>query len=263
MKVLGIELTNKCNARCKFCINSKFAKYGDMSDEILDKVLTDAQEFDLETICINNIGESFLCENIIKKIKRIRDTFPNTLIRVFSNGSFLTDEILEQLKELKVSLNISLNSSSPDGRKERMGLNDFDKVKKMIDKGIEIGAITNVTFVDLYPLEQNLKVFSSEKERFLKFYPQPLGQIIPYANFAGDTYTTQKPKKYCNRAIRELVILFDGTVTLCCMSALKTDFGNVKDKTLKEIWTSKQRQDYKLFAEKGEPFGVCLDCTGA
>lgn len=255
MKTLAIELTNRCNAKCEFCINRRFKEFGDMSDEIFNKVLKDAKEFELELICLNNIGEPFLCINLIDRIKKIREIFPKTKIIMFSNGSFLSTQALKYLKELNVTLNISLNSVNSEGRK-RMGLDDFEKVKKLIDKGIKMKAIERVTFVE--------KAASSAEEikAFWKLFPKN-GQVIPYANYAGSLFDTFKPKYNCNRAIRELAVLFDGTVTLCCMTSLKVNFGNIKNKTLKEIWNSKERQDYKIATEKGELFGVCSNCTGA
>ena len=266
MKSLAIELTNKCNATCDFCINSRFNKKLDMSDEILDKVLKDAKEFDLEFIFLNNIGESFLCEDIIDKLKKVRTAFPKTRIITFSNGSLLTNQILKEIKKLDITLNISLNSASPEGRLERMGLNDFTRVKKLIDKGIKMKVIKRVTFVEQSPLIPHpaLKINSPKNEvnEFWKLYPKN-GQVIPYANFAGSLFDTFNPKQGCRRAMREMAVLADGTVTLCCMTALKVSFGNIKEKTLKEIWESKERQDYKIAAERGETFGICSNCTGA
>ena len=89
------------------------------------------------------------------------------------------------------------------------------------------------------------------------------GQIIPFANWAGSLFDTFKPLRNCHRTKQEMAVLFDGTVTLCCMTSLLVNFGNILDKSLKEIWNSKERQDYKNAAEKGELFGVCSNCTGA
>jgi len=254
MKTLAIELTNKCNAKCEFCINKRFKKFGVMSDKIFNKVLKDAKKFDLEVIVLNNIGEPFLCKDLIKRIKRIRKAFPKVKIVMFSNGSLLTIDALKTLKELNVCLSISLNSANAEGRR-RMGLDDFDRVKEMIDKGIEMKAIEKVTFV-------RKGATLEEESAFRKLYPKN-HQVILYANYAGSLFDTFNPKHYCNRAMRELAVLFDGTVTLCCMTSLRVNFGNIKNKTLKQIWESKERQAYKLSAEKGELFGVCSNCTGA
>ena len=102
-----------------------------------------------------------------------------------------------------------------------------------------------------------------EIDDFWKLYPRPIGQVIPFANWAGSLFDTFNPKYGCERAKRELTVLFDGTVSLCCMTSLKVNLGNVQYFTLKEIWNSKARQDYKIATEKGELFGVCSNCTGA
>jgi radical SAM protein with 4Fe4S-binding SPASM domain len=255
MKTLAIELTNRCNAKCEFCINRKFKKFGDMSDEIFNKVIKDAKEFDLEVIVLNNIGEPFLRKDLLEKISIIRQNFPNVKIVMFSNGSLLTIKALKELKRLRVIFCVSLNSSNSEMRK-RMGLNDYEKVKKIIKTGLRMKAIQKVTMVQkaaktVFELEEFSRLFGTN------------GQIIPFANWAGSMFDTFTPKYSCDRAKRELAVLFDGTVSLCCMTSLNVNFGNIKDKTLKEIWESKERQDYKKAAEKGELFGVCSNCTGA
>jgi radical SAM protein with 4Fe4S-binding SPASM domain len=137
-----------------------------------------------------------------------------------------------------------------------MGLNDFERVKKLIKTGLKMKAIQKVTCV------QKAAKTVNELEEFSKMFGAN-GQIIPFANWAGSMFDTFTPKYSCDRAKRELAVLYDGTVSLCCMTSLKVNFGNIKDKTLKEIWNSKERQDYKQAAEKGELFGVCSNCTGA
>jgi radical SAM protein with 4Fe4S-binding SPASM domain len=255
MKTLAIELTNRCNAKCEFCINRKFEKFGDMSDEIFNKVIRDAKEFDLKLIVLNNIGEPFLRKDLLTKIKIIRENFPEVKIVMFSNGNLLTIKALKELKRLKVIFCVSLNASSSEGRK-RMGLNDYERVKKLIKTGLKMKAISKVTFVEKaaktqFELEEFSRIFGTD------------GQVIPFANWAGSMFDTFNPKYACDRAKHELTVLFDGTVSLCCMTSLKVNFGNIQYFTLKEIWNSKERQDYKQAAEKGELFGVCSNCTGA
>lgn len=253
---LAIELTNRCNAKCPFCINKRFKKFGDMSDEIFDKLLRDMQELEIDNIILNNIGEPFLRVDIIDKIKKIREVFPETKIVMFSNGSLLTIKILEELKKLKIVLCVSLNSYNSESRKI-MALNDFEKTKKLIDLGLKMKVIHRVTFVEIAAKSKE------DIDKFFNLYPKPIGQILPYANWAGVLFDTFEPKHGCYRAKNELTVLFDGIVSLCCMTSLKVNFGNIKDKSLKVIWESKERQDYKITAEKGELFGVCSNCTGA
>jgi MoaA/NifB/PqqE/SkfB family radical SAM enzyme len=173
-----------------------------MSDEVFNKVLKDAKEFELDNIVLNNIGEPFLCVNLMDRIKKIRENFPKVKIVMFSNGSLLTIKALKELKELKVVFCVSLNSVNAEGRK-RMGLNDFARVKKIIDKGIKMKAIHRVTFVE-NPLAR-----ANEIAEFIKLFPKH-GQVIPFANWAGSMFDTFNPKYNCDRAKRELTVLFDG-----------------------------------------------------
>lgn len=62
-------------------------------------------------------GEPFLREDMVDILKLLRSMFPTTPIEITTSGSYLTHNIISEIKKLcPIELNISLNSSSPRGR---------------------------------------------------------------------------------------------------------------------------------------------------
>ncbi|MGC4067700.1 MAG: hypothetical protein QM784_24235 [Polyangiaceae bacterium] len=50
-RLLAIETTNHCNAKCVFCPNNALARdKGPMKDDVFDKIVDDCKQFPLEAV---------------------------------------------------------------------------------------------------------------------------------------------------------------------------------------------------------------------
>ena len=261
LKVLQIETTNLCNSQCEFCIHKDLhkmgVKFGTMSDKLFDKVLKDALEFsELEVIVPMLLGEPLLDKKIILRMKKINKMLPGIKIKLFTNCSLLTPEIVKKLQKIdNLTMNFSLNGINKETRKELMGLDDFSKCADMIDLYVQSGRKHIVTIV------QNPEVSKEEVLEFAKSKPDWDIGIIPYKNWSGDKFNATR-QTHCHRAIAQMPIMWDGKVNLCCMEYGKVIFGDVNKQSLKEIWESKYRQMYCNAHFKGEYLkGVCANCT--
>lgn len=71
-------------------------------------------------------GEPFFRSDMVDILKYLRGKFPSTVIEITTSGVLLTREIVEELKKLQpLEINISLNSSSIEGRKLLFGGRDL------------------------------------------------------------------------------------------------------------------------------------------
>lgn len=101
MERVIIELNSKCNRQCWFCTNSllEVPKNIDMSDEVFDKIIDELAEIDYaQDICLSFFNEPLLCTKIIERIKTMREKLPKSYIYLFSNGDYLTRDILDLLE---------------------------------------------------------------------------------------------------------------------------------------------------------------------
>lgn len=259
MKVLQIEVTNFCNGKCIFCVNSKLKNKGTMSMKLFRKILIDAQEMeDLEQIIPMLTGEPFMDKKFLKRLKLINKIHPTKIIKVFTNGSFLRPEVIESLSEIKnLKMYFSINGACKETRKRIMGLDDYEHVIKMILLYEKTGKPFRTTIVSYPSIKQR------EIDEFSKIWDKN-ALIISYKNFAGKLFN-YKPKTGCNRAINHMTVLFDGRVNLCCMDAFgEMIFGDLRKQTVKEVWNSPARQAYINAHLRCKPWkGLCANCTGA
>ena len=83
------------------------------------------------------------------------------------------------------------------------------------------------------------------------------------SNYAGTILGAKRKlqSSFCNYPFRKLSISADGNVILCCNDyTYKTNFGNVMEKSLKEIWFTDEINQYRSNLLNELRSGICEDC---
>lgn len=136
---LDVELNNMCNLKCEFCIcvpghirdfNSHEAK---LTIDEIDKIspLFKYAEI-MET---SKKGEPFLTSDLFcYTMKKIREVNPFVITQTVTNGTVMTDELIDTLISLKLDhMYISINSHENDLFNKFTGGN-FDSILKNLDR---------------------------------------------------------------------------------------------------------------------------------
>ncbi len=228
-----------------------------MADDLFVKVIKEASQIpNLMTIIPMLTGEPFCDKQIIERIKYIRERLPWVAIQLYTNGSLLTFEIIQQLKEItNFSLSISLNGLNPETREKVMGLKDWGHVIRMARYAEAIKLPYRVTLVATPEIDPK------EVESFIKVG----GTALQYQSWAGQQYPYKRNRwTSCVRALNHMTIRYNGDANLCCFDPFgKVSFGNLNTQTIKEIWESPARQEYmmKHKAGEGNKLKLCDSCT--
>ena len=102
---LLIEVTSKCNFRCKHCYNKSSDVKNQLDLSVLRQIKEDLDKFsDVELIELSG-GEFFLHNSW----REIIELFKEYTIQITTNGTLLSKEILYFLRDYKVRLAISLD----------------------------------------------------------------------------------------------------------------------------------------------------------
>jgi len=256
MKRLQVETTNVCNGKCVFCPHDKIKDVGHMSDYLYKKILTNASQYDLEWFIPNGTGEPLLDPKIFERLEFARDCLPKTDIILFTNGSLLTKDKIDALRNPNIKLFISLNGVDRMTRFLMMGLDDFEHVVKMVDYAKKTGMLQYVSTVTHPIMDLKLKNF---KRRWGAFY-----FWIRFNGFCGKIYKFRNSiKTTCFRALKTMTILKDGRAVLCCYDIFgEMTFGDLNKKSLEEIWNDKRHQHYLEVHKRkeGKLLPLCKDC---
>jgi len=126
---LYLEVTNRCNLKCKACILYK-GSWESPRDITLDELIRITDQLpELERIALHGIGEPLLNQDLPAMIRHLKNR--DVSVQFNSNGILLdesrqSDLIAAGLDELR----ISLDAASPQGYKAMRNSNQFDQIVK-------------------------------------------------------------------------------------------------------------------------------------
>lgn len=134
------DITNRCNAQCKYCFTNSTTNNSLESLELPDNriytLIDELNGLGIKELSIGG-GEPFL-RDIPKIVKYAKNKIN---LSVTTNGTILTDEIIDCLKQSDIKITISLDSiNSEISKSVRTGI-DVDKVVNNIKRLIQIKEI--------------------------------------------------------------------------------------------------------------------------
>lgn len=265
--VIAIEVTNKCNLKCKMCPRNKIVKeekIGDMPDAIFEKI-TPFLKGQVQVI-LQGAGEPLLADNFFKYLEICKKN--NCYVTTTTNGTLMNEAIAISLIKSKIDIvNVSIDGTSnyEDIRgfpldkvlsnlkllsEVKRNLNSstpllsiyFIGMKKNIRELIELVRIAGEYKIDMVWC-QHLQVTSSDF----------LGEsLLNCPELAKDTFNKaqdlakklgislilpplEQKNYFCVSPFQFMTILFDGKVTPCCYGRSLV-VGDLNKSEIKEIW---------------------------
>lgn len=119
-----IEITTRCNLRCKYCPHPKQAKLRnqapmDMTREMFERALVWARELNgawaqagnyaMAELSLTGIGEALLHPEFEMFLARAREVLPTAPLVFSTNGILLTDELAERITPYRPQVYVSLH----------------------------------------------------------------------------------------------------------------------------------------------------------
>lgn len=266
-----IETQAVCNAKCNFCPYPTMDRQGDrMSDELIEKIINDLIQIPKSVpfmISPFKVSDPFLDKRIFSVLEKINKTLPNASLRLFTNGSPLTNKIIEKISLVHnvKHLWISLNESDESEYERVMGLPFFKTVEKLdtLHKYVSDG----------YPHKVTLSRVVDGSERDIKFrnfvrdrYPLFECFLIGRSDWTGQVNVEilkAVPQTACGRWY-EVSIMASGKVALCCMDGEgKYVVGDVNHQSVLDVYNNpnykKMRQYTFSRLAANSPCDTCVN----
>lgn len=270
-----IENTNACNARCVICPREKMTRpVGFMSMDLYRRLIAEIGRHDnVRRVHLMFYGEPLLDKLLPEKVRLAKEAGVPT-VYIVTNGSLLTPEMSKELiqaglDEMKISF---YGTDSVSYKNTMLGL-DFDSTINNIKSFFEIrDRLTSrkpKTIIQYIPMESNKYNTEEFKKLFNGYLKKESGDslnLFPLHNFGGGRKYkawNKVPLRICGYPWRTMQILNNGDVILCCYDFNGVQVvGSVKDRSIEEVWTSKEmkklRMDFKKLTYKNYP--VCMKC---
>lgn len=126
--------THKCNNTCAHCYNESGPQGEIISKSEIDKIIENLSPFTFRRMILSG-GEPFYAENkdiLFYLLEKLREKYPlKTGLCIQTNGDFLTEEIIDDLKRFNVQ---RLDISSFDIYHKHMDCNNMDEKKEKVEK---------------------------------------------------------------------------------------------------------------------------------
>jgi hypothetical protein len=269
---VDIEVTSSCDADCIMCPRKAIRrKVGPMDLALFKKIVDEAVALDVQELHLNGYGEISVLRNNHEYISYIRQKSRSIKININTNGMRMSAEMARAYVELGVNVvNVTIDGATAptyESIRRHLKLDVVESnVKQLIRIRNEMGKKYPLVTVHMIAMPQN----QHEAEMFLAKWKGVADRAgisglvsrigsVPFVQIDNRKWE-QTP---CFLLWNQLPILNDGTVALCCDDwDGKGAQGNLNDKTIKEIWTSKRRANLRSLhlSGNGSKIPLCEDC---
>jgi len=141
-----LELTKKCNLNCIHCIEGGSKKSEELTTKEIFNLIDELHFLKVYRIVLTG-GEPLVRDDLGEIIKKC--TEKNIRATIFTNGTLITQKLLNQIKDLNVLLRFSIEGSDAVTHDMIRGQGNFDKtisaIKLCNEMGISIGIAATIT----------------------------------------------------------------------------------------------------------------------
>lgn len=284
--VLFLDPCGACNFKCSFCPcnNSDWKaseRHEKMSMDLFHKILDEIEQFpeQIKVINLYGFGEPLLHPNYIEMVKEIKDRNLCRELRCTTNGMLLSPEMNRRLVDAGVDMvRVSVEAlTAKDYEKICSVKMDFDQFVDHIRDLYEVSRGTG-TKVSVKTLNVALKD-QTDADRFYDIF-EPVSDYsyiqnttqawaefeayVPENNYdAKNLGDMMDEDKICSFPLTNMAIHSNGSVGVCPQDwKFATEYGNVKNESLVDLWNSKKLFGIRSLHLKGlrSKMNYCKDC---
>lgn len=254
---LDIEATSNCNLKCTMCPRTDMVDDGTFWEvknfdfDLYTRLIDEGAGKGLCSLKFNYLGEPLMNPRIVEMVRYAKE---RGIVDVMfnTNATLLTEKTGRQLIQAGLD-KLFFSFDSPDREHYnaiRINAN-YDKTLRNIERFMrireEMGSVKPFTRVSMVRMKEN----EHEWEQFKALF-EPIVDAVAYVDYMDHTsqgasgkqvFQIAPPrrngKKFCCPQLWQRMFVHpDGVVSVCCVdSARELTVGNIRDKSLEEIWT--------------------------
>lgn len=271
-----IQTQAGCNGRCVFCPNEEVLgsdlEHGRMPVELFHKIVDDLTRTPPRRLGLYMMNEPLSDKRMPEFTAYVTEKLPETKSQVITNGTYLTKERGEALIDAGLKqLKCSLQSLDPQTNKEIMGYESTKVIENCVNfqetirrkrAKIDFRVSMVVTKINVGEIERTRKFWKKHGVRLVTSALENRGGNIKAAEELN--VGAMKSMGDCIRPSRDMMILFNGQVPLCCVDWLRTTIlGDVSKQSVQEVWHSQRIQEIRDGLHEGNAKKlpeICINC---
>ncbi len=248
-----IETTNYCNAKCIMCPHTSMKRsQKNMDDKTFNKIITRlvAEKINPQAFILNGFGEPLVDPKIIDRIKIIKNKFPSSKVKFYSNLNLASQKIIEGLIKSNLDeINISLNGYNRQNYQKVMKLDylkTINNLKLLIKTKKENNSQLKIR-LSMTLVKHNEKSATKFIKKWEKIVDSvSVNKVHNYNNSVKDSSNKfkinfQKTAFPCKYIWDTITFDVMGEIVLCCLDyESKYTFGQIEtNPILKSFYSSK------------------------
>lgn len=259
---VSLETFAKCNARCTFCPYPTLDRIGTrLSDGLIDRLIGEMSEWRTPFMFSPfKVNEPFLDKRLMDICRTVNAAVPIARLRLFSNGSPLTKDLLQEVAALEnvQHLWISLNAVDENEYERIMGIK-FARTAQRLDVLHAMDGFPHSVVLSRvgYAGADEFKVYCAER------WPKFDTYIIKQDSWLGYVPPDRPviPNTPCNRWF-ELSVMSTGKVSLCCMDGTgEYAIGDIVSNSLLDVYNAPQWRDRRERLISRKTLHPCNTCS--
>jgi radical SAM protein with 4Fe4S-binding SPASM domain len=283
--MVRIDPSNTCNFRCAFCptgdktLLDKFGRKPAVMDwDFFSKITADIARWGgIPKIYLYKDGEPFLNKNLVKMIRRVKESGASGQVWTTTNGSFLSEPLSGELVDSGLDLiRISVYGVSSDDYQKISGIR-FD-YEKLVRETAFLYRRRKKLHLHVKLLDWGL--LPEKKEKFVRDFHEISDSLHVDAmmgwsrsslkDFTLGTHPMRSPdgleltpKEVCPFPFYTLTVNSDGSVSVCCADwSHGTVVGDLRRESISEIWAGQRLAEFRKMHLRKERrrHPVCGDC---
>lgn len=277
-----LDAAEACNFKCNYCFRSDtdkthwgYAKDNQlMSWDIFVKAVEQIKEFpqEVKQISLSCHGEPLLNRKVPDMVRYIKKQGIQSRISIHTNASLLDEEFVFDLADSNIDrVVVSLQglteskyqvtcAAKIDYQKFYNNLKLFYQIKKGTQIHIKIANVA----LDENEEEQFYSLYGQIADRVFVEQIVPIWKDVKLANslaIAQNKYGDKFPLQMCCPLIfHTIVVIPNGDVYPCTQLLSQHNLGNIRNKTLVEIWNGDERTNLLMNQVEFNREELCEDC---
>lgn len=230
-----IEINSYCNRKCSYCPNSQFnVTKQEMSVKVYRKIIERLGDINFSgRISFHFYNEPLLSPNLLEFVKYSQEKLPLVRKVLYSNGDYLTKELLYELIKGGIDFFVITNHDEVSNIKKHVFGEVYAGLPEDIRKNIE------------YLFQTDLEL--TNRGKAVECGREIVDDVMP-----------------CLIPDSLIVIDINGNVIPCYEDYHKTlIMGNVMDESLLEIWNKEEYRRMRNFLRHGKrgKYPICKECN--
>lgn len=243
-KIVTIETFCKCNGRCTFCPYTHIDRIGSkLSDACVCKMIDEVSKFPVfpERLNLCRVNEPFLDKRIFSFLAYANERLPETNLILFSNGSTITDKVIENLNKINnfKLLIISFNENDPRLYHNVMGLDynaTLKNIKNLHDRKINGELKFNVNISRVGTSNSMDSQFLAEMKKVFPHFASASSAKFSWVGVPNQNSGELTPNAGCAQWF-SLHILANGKTAFCCIDGYgQEQQWSIYEKSLYDIY---------------------------